>query len=379
MNIKCNDEEVKDWYKKNIDKYSTPEKRNYSIIQTKTKKEALLILLKLKKGENFSKIAKEKSIEPISSKNGGNIGWIETNLIPEEIKKSNLNKNNQISDVIKFNNEFLIIKLNKILFKKIKKISEVSDIIKSEIKHKKALTTYYKLKDKILFLSKKYKDRFDLIEKESNIKSIETLWFDKNSIPQIFQNPTLKKIIFQPGLLDREKKLKSHSGLIELKNNQLFILTVKNFKIKKLKNFTDVKNNIINILKYTKALQETKEKTKNILFELNNGNKEILSKENLLFNDSEILSRYDHNPIVSKIFSMPYRINKKKIYTMYQDKNKNFVIAFISKIYNEKFSKNEEEILVKYLEKNSIEKIFNCIIKNLHKKSKITYENIENI
>lgn len=379
FNISCNNKEVKYWYKKNIDKYSTQEKRNYSIIQTKTKKEALLILSELKKGGNFSKIAKEKSIEPISSKKGGNIGWIETNLIPEEIKTSNLNQKNQISDVIKFNDEFLIIKLNKILPKKIKKISEVSDIIKSEIKRKKALITYYKLKDKILLLSKKYKNRFDLIEKKSNIKSIETSWFDKNSTPKVFQNPTLKKIIFKKGILDREKKLKSHSGLIELKNHQLFILTIKNFKTKKLKNIKNVKNNIINILKYDKAIKETKEKTKKILFELNNGNKKTLSKENLLFNVSETLSRYDHNPIVSKIFSMPYRINEKKIYTMYQDKNKNFVIAFISKIYNEKFSKNEEEMIVKYLEKNNIEKIFNCIIKNLHKTSKITYEKIENI
>ena len=64
---------------------------------------------------------------------------------------------------------------------------------------------------------------------------------------------------------------------------------------------------------------------------------------------------------------------------MYQDKNKNFVIAFISKIYNEKFSKNEEEMIIKYLEKNNIEQMFNCIVKSLHKKSKIIYNQIEKV
>ncbi|QCI18996.1 SurA N-terminal domain-containing protein [Buchnera aphidicola] len=379
LNVKCNDKEIKNWYKKNIDKYSTEEKRNYSIIQIKTKKEANLILLKLKNGEKFSKLAREKSIEPMSSKKGGNIGWIPINLIPEEIKKSNLNQANQISDIIEFNNEFLIVKLNKILFKKIKKINEVYHIIQSEIKHKKALDEYYNTKKNILILSKKHKDRFDLIEKESNIKSIESKWFDKNSVPKIFENPILKKIIFKSGLLNRENKMKSHSGLIELKNNQLFLLTIKDFKTKKFKKLEEVKNNIINILKYKKAFIKTKEKVKKILFELNNGNKEIFKKENLIFNHSETLSRYDHNPIISKIFSMSCKNNSKKIYTMYQDKNKNFIIAYISKVYNAAFSKNEEEMISKYLEKNNIEKIFNCILENLHKKSKIVYSKMKKI
>ncbi|QFQ32284.1 SurA N-terminal domain-containing protein [Buchnera aphidicola] len=379
LNITCNNKEIQNWYKKNLKKYTTQEKRNYSIIQVKTEKEALLILSRLKTGESFEKIAKESSIEPISSKKGGNIGWITINSIPEEIKKSNLNQKNQISNIIKFNNEFLIIKLNKILGKKTKKISEVFDIITSEIKQKKALFIYYNLKNKILFLSQKYKGRFDLIEKKSNIKSIETPWFDKYSVPKILQNSTLKKIIFKQGLLDREKKMRSHSGLIELKNNQLFLLTIKNFKEKKLKNFQEIKKNIIEILKYSKAVKEKKEQIKQILFNLNHGNKEILRKKNIVFNDSEIFSRYDNHPITHKIFSIPYKNNEKKIYIMYQDKNKNFVIAFISKVYNEKFSSNEEAIVVKYLEKNNIEKIFNCIVKNLHKKSKITYNQIKNI
>lgn len=379
FNTHCNDEEIKQWYKKNIYKYLTEEKRNYSIIQIKTEKEALSILSELKKGGNFSKIAKEKSIEPISSKKGGNIGWIPINLIPEEIKKSNLNKNNQISDIIKFNNEFLIIKLNKILFKKIKKISEVSDIIKSEIKQKKKLNAYYKLKNKILFLSKKHKNQFDLIEKESNIKSIETPWFDKNSTPKIFQNSILKNVIFNAGLLNKEKKLTSYSRLIQLKNHHLFLLTIKDFKTKKIKKIKTVRNNIINILKYKKAFKSMQKKTKKILFELNHNHTDILSKENLHFNNSEILSRYSPNPITSKIFSIPYKSNKKKKYILYQDKNKNFIIAFISGVYNEKFSKNETEMIVKYLEKNSIEKIFNCMIQSLYKKSQVLYNKVENV
>ncbi|WP_295164171.1 peptidylprolyl isomerase [uncultured Buchnera sp.] len=376
--IKCNNKEIKNWYKKNINKYANQEKRQYSIIQISNQNEALSILSKLKKGADFSKIAKEKSIDPISSKKGGNIGWIEKNSIPNEIKISHLEKIDQISNIIKFNNNFLIIKLNKILPKKYKKISEVSDLIENEIKYEKSLNIYKKLQNKIFLIAKKNINRFDLILKETNIIPSETNWFDKNTVPKELQNPILKRFIFKKGLLDRQKKLKSHSGLIILNNRQSFLLSIKNFQKKKNKELKDVKRNIISKLKYMKAIEKIKNKSKQILFQLKNGNENILKKENIIFKEYETISRYDTNPNLSVIFSMPYPVKGKKIYTVYQNKNKNFVIALLDRVYNEKFSKEEEKIIIKYLEKNNIDTIFQCILQNLHRKSTILYNKIDN-
>ncbi|AYN24608.1 SurA N-terminal domain-containing protein [Buchnera aphidicola] len=375
----CDNKEIKNWYKKNIEKYSNQEKREYSIIQINTKNEALSILSKLKKGEDFSKIAKEQSIDPISSKRGGNIGLIEINSIPNEIKNSNLEKINQISNIIKFNKNFLIIKLNKILPKKYKKIYEVANIIEKEIKYKKSLNMYHKLKNKISTIAKKHINRFDLILKEAHIIPSETNWFDQNSIPKELKNPILKTMIFKKGLLDRQKKLKSHSGLIILNNHKSFLLSIKNYQEKKIKKLQDVKQNIINRIKYMKATEKIRNKSKKILFQLNNGNENILKQENIVFKEYETVSRYDENPNLSIIFSMPYPIKGKKIYTMYQNKNKNFVIALLEKVYNEKFSEEEEKIIIQYLEKNNIDTIFQCFLQNLHKTSTILYNRIDDL
>ncbi|AAM68005.1 peptidylprolyl isomerase [Buchnera aphidicola] len=376
--IQCSNEEIKNWYKKNIDKYSNQERRQYSIIQTKTKNEALSILSELKKGEDFSKIAKEKSIDPFSSEQGGNIGWITKNFVPNEIKIANLEKIDQISNIIKFNNNFLIIKLNKILPKKYKKISEVSDLIENEIKYQKSLNTYKKLKDKIAIIAKKNINRFDLILKKTNILPKETNWFDKDSVPKELQNPILKKIIFKKGLLDRQKKLKSHSGLIVLNDHQSFLLSIKNFQKKRIKKLKDIKRNIVNKLKYIKAVEKTKNKLKKILFQLKIGNEHILKKENIIFEEYETVSRYDKNPNISVIFAMPHPKEEKNVYTMYQNKNKNFVIALLDKVYNEKFSNEEEKIIIKYLEKNNIDVTFQCFLQNLHRKATILYNKTDN-
>lgn len=370
---KCDKKEIVQWYEKNIKKYSIKEKRRYSIIQIKNKNDALSILSQLyNENKNFSQIAKKNSTDPISSKKGGDIGWIYIDSIPDEIKKANLNQENQISDIIPFHNEFLIIKLNNIKKSQKRRLSEVYNTIKKEIKIKKSLYLYHKIQKKISNILKKNSNGFDKIIKENNMLIQETDWFDKNSIPDILNISALKKIIF-----NYKKPLCSH--FIKLNNHQSFLIRIKDFKNKKMQVFNDVKEEITQKLKTIKAIKETKRISKNIVSELKQGNMNLFKKFNLHFSNSETISRYDNNPITSIIFSLPHSKNGKKVYTLYQEKNKNIVIILLDKIYNESFSEKEKNIIIQYLEKNDIEIIFNSILKNLHKTSVIKYEKIEDI
>lgn len=371
--IKCNENEITQWYEKNIKKYSTKEKRRYSIIQIKNKNDGLLILSQLyNENKDFSKIAENNSTDPISSKRGGDIGWIYSDSIPDEIKKSNLNQENQISDIIPFHNEFLIIKLNKIEKSHQKKLSEVYETIKKEIQVQKSLYLYNKIQKEISNVSEKNSNELDQILKKNNIPIQNTDWFDKNSIPDVLNISALKKIIFS-------NKKQSYSHFVILKNNQSFLIRIKDFKNKKMQVLNDVKEEIKNKLKNIKAIKEAKKISKKIISELEQGNMNLFKKFNLHFNNSETISRYDDNPITSIIFSLPHPKNEKKIYTLYQDQNKKIVIILLDKVYDKNFSKKEENIITEYLEKNYIESIFNCILNNLRETSIIKYEKIEGI
>lgn len=376
----CNNKEIHKWYLKNLEKYSTKEKRRYSIIQTKNKDEALIILSKLQNTpEDFSKIAKEKSIDPISSKKGGDIGWISADLVPNEIKNANLNKKNQISTIIPFHNEFLIIKLNDIIIKQQKKIHEVSDVIKKEIQKKKSLDLYNNLNNKISNIIKNNPNQIKLILKKNNMLFQETRWFDKKSIPEILNIHSLKKIIFNKELFRKKKIIKTDLHFIVLKNNQSFLIKIKNFRNKKMPIFENIKNNIIQKLKFIKAVKETKEKSKQIINELKIGKMTLFQKSKLFFTNAEIISRYDQNFITPIIFSLPHPQKGKKIYTLYQDENKDFVIVSLEQVYSSNFSEKEKNIVIEYLEKNNNEIIFNAILKDLREKSIIKYEKIEKI
>ncbi|MFP1483026.1 peptidylprolyl isomerase [Escherichia coli] len=55
---------------------SPSQRTRYSIIQTKTEDEAKAVLDELNKGGDFAALAKEKSADIISARNGGDMGWL---------------------------------------------------------------------------------------------------------------------------------------------------------------------------------------------------------------------------------------------------------------------------------------------------------------
>ena len=108
--IKITDEELKNYYEKNKNRYYQQEEINASHILVKTKKEANSILKELKQGKSFARLAKDHSTCP-SKNNGGNLGWFgHGKMVPEFNKAAfNLNKG-EISNPVKTQFGYHIIK-----------------------------------------------------------------------------------------------------------------------------------------------------------------------------------------------------------------------------------------------------------------------------
>lgn len=82
-----------------------------SHILVKTESEARKILEDLKKGADFAKLAKEKSQCP-SKKRGGNLGWFgRGKMVPEFEKAAFSLKKGELSDIVKTQFGYHIIKV----------------------------------------------------------------------------------------------------------------------------------------------------------------------------------------------------------------------------------------------------------------------------
>lgn len=82
--VQVSDEEANDFYNKNQDKFKKGEEVKASHILVDTEKEAKDILARLKKGEDFSKLAKALSKDKGSATNGGDLGFFTRGrMVPE--------------------------------------------------------------------------------------------------------------------------------------------------------------------------------------------------------------------------------------------------------------------------------------------------------
>lgn len=101
-NIEISDEEIKDYYNDNKERYSAKEGQiRARHILVATEEEAKELILKLDQGEDFAELAKENSIGP-SSRDGGNLGFFGRGQMVMEFENEAFSLMvNEISDPVK--------------------------------------------------------------------------------------------------------------------------------------------------------------------------------------------------------------------------------------------------------------------------------------
>ncbi|HBV39859.1 MAG TPA: peptidylprolyl isomerase, partial [Erwinia sp.] len=141
--------DIQSWYEHHQQDYTQPQRSRFSVIQTKTEADAQAVLDALKKGGDFAALAKEKSIDPISARKGGDMGWLEPDTTPDELKSANLTQKGQLSGVIKSSVGFIVARLDDVKPQQIKPLAAVHDDIAAKVKHETAVDAYFKLQQKV--------------------------------------------------------------------------------------------------------------------------------------------------------------------------------------------------------------------------------------
>jgi peptidyl-prolyl cis-trans isomerase C len=109
---KVSDQEIKDYYNKHKEDFTTTSQIRASHILVKTEDEAKKVLDRLNKGEKFETLARELSIDKASAKNGGDVGFFgRGQMVPEFEKAAASMKVGEISGPVKTQFGYHIIKV----------------------------------------------------------------------------------------------------------------------------------------------------------------------------------------------------------------------------------------------------------------------------
>ncbi|ASA21088.1 peptidylprolyl isomerase [Paenibacillus donghaensis] len=109
--IKITDEDIKKYFDENKATYNVEEQVRASHILVKTQAEADAILKQLKDGADFAALAQEKSIDPVSAAQGGDLDFFTRSMMVQEFSDAAFKlKTGDLSGVVKSEKGYHIIK-----------------------------------------------------------------------------------------------------------------------------------------------------------------------------------------------------------------------------------------------------------------------------
>jgi len=372
MQENATDAEIQTYYDQHQDQFTQPQRNRYSVIQTKTEADAKAALDELNKGTDFATVAKEKSTDIISAKNGGDMGWLEEGTTPDELKNAGLKEKGQLSGVIKSSVGFLVVRLDDITPATTKPLADVRDDIAAKVKQEKALDGFYALQQKVSDAASNDNESLAGAEQAAGAKAVTTGWFSHDNLPEELNFKPVADAIFGGGLVGENGTPGSNSDIITVDGDRAFVLRVSDHKPEAIKPLDEVKDQITALVKHNKAVQQTKLDAEKLLAELKAGKgDEALKAAGLSFGEAKTLSRTGQDPISQAAFGLSLPAKDKPSFGIANDMQGNVVVLALDEVKAGTMPEAQKKAMVQGITQNNAQITFEALMSNLRKDAKI--------
>ena len=372
MQQNASDEEIQSYYDQHQDQFTQPQRNRYSVIQTKTEDDAKAVLEQLSKGADFATLAKEKSADIISARNGGDMGWLEDSTTPDELKKAGLKEKGQLSGVIKSSVGFLIVRLDDVQPAQIKPFNEVRDELAAKVKQEKGLDAYYALQQKVSDAASNDNESLAGAEQVAGVKAVETGWFGRDNLPQELNFKPVSDAIFGGALVGENGSPGNNSDIITVDGDRAFVLRVSEHKAEAVKPLEEVKAQVSDIVKHNKAEQQAKLNADKLLAALKAGKgDEALKAAGLSFGEPKALVRTGQDPLSQAAFTLALPAKDKPVYGVANDMQGNVVLLALDEVKAGTLPDAQKKAMVEGITENNAQISFEALMSNLRKEAKI--------
>ncbi|WP_312079754.1 peptidylprolyl isomerase [Leclercia sp.] len=372
MQENASDAEIQTYYDQHQDQFTQPQRNRFSVIQTKTEADAKAALDELNKGTDFATVAKAKSTDIISAKNGGDMGWLEEGTTPDELKNAGLKEKGQLSGVIKSSVGFLVVRLDDITPATTKPLADVRDDIAAKVKQEKALDGFYALQQKVSDAASNDNESLAGAEQAAGAKAVTTGWFGRDNLPEELNFKPVADVIFNGGLVGENGTPGSNSDIITVDGDRAFVLRVAEHKPESIKPLDEVKDQIAALVKHNKAVQQAKLDAEKLLAELKAGKgDEALKAAGLSFGEARTLSRTGQDPISQAAFGLSLPAKDKPSFGIANDMQGNVVVLALDEVKAGTMPEAQKQAMVQGITQNNAQIAFEALMSNLRKEAKI--------
>ena len=298
--VTVSDDDVSAWYEENKDQYRDEEQRRVSHILIETgddeaaaKAKAEALLAEIKGGADFATVAEENSEDSFSAENGGDLDYITPGMMDDAFDSAVFSLKNvgDVTDVVKTEFGFHIIKLTDLKPETIKPFNDVAGEIRDNLITEKATDRFYELQSRMAEVAFEVPDTLDEVAAIANASIETTPLFTRNNVPAEIDNPQVVSDVFSPELIEEQV----NSDLIELDARTVMVVRVNEHEAQRTKSLDEVKESITASLRSEKAQQAAQDWAEAQLAQLESGNDiaDSLSARSLDWENVENVNRGD--------------------------------------------------------------------------------------
>ncbi|WP_131111136.1 SurA N-terminal domain-containing protein [Sulfuricystis thermophila] len=287
-NAKVSEAEIKAFYEANLARYRTPEQRRASHILIRVEKNASAdevkaaeekarqILAEVRaKPDDFARLAKAHSQDPGSAAKGGDLGFFGRGMMVKPFEEAVFSlQDNQLSDLVRSDFGFHIIKLTGIRPEQARKFDEVRGEIEAELKRQAGAKQYVEAAEGFANLAYEQADSLKPAAEKYGLTIQTSDWLAKDGhLSAPFTNPKLLQAIFSEDAL----KNRRNTEAIETAPNMLVAARVIDHRPAELLPLEKVAGMIEQVLSREAALAKAAEAGEAELAKLRGGEKSTLT------------------------------------------------------------------------------------------------------
>ena len=292
------DEEIETYYQENLSRFQSEAQRQYSHIlilanddEDAAQAKAQSISERIANGEDFAEIAKVESDDAPTAEVGGDLGILLPGSLEEVAEEAVVKLVNagEVTEPVKVEDGYQIIKLTNLIEGSVQSLEEVKAELVPELKKQKAEEIFHSKAELLKEKAFEFADSLAEVASATELEIKTSNLFGLSSRDGIFANQEVKDAAF--GSEVKENLLNSQP--IELGENHLVVLRLKEHKPSEIQPLEQVKDRVRNNLVQSKAKQAAGDLANSILAKLKakEAVEELLAEKGLGWTDLDKIER----------------------------------------------------------------------------------------
>lgn len=325
--ISITDQEISDYYQAQKSQFVTAGETRLAHIQVADEAQAKAIEQALQSGEDFAKLAQQKSLDKISGEQGGDLGWAKAGTYPAPIEDVAQSLSvGAVSQPVKVDGNYHLVKVLDRKEDVALPLEKVKDQIAANLRQEALLQEYFRITREMANKAFENSGSLEAVAKEANVTIKETAEFGMDNVPAELNQEAILKVLASD--LRQSGQNSEAITVGEGSNTKTYFVRVSQYQAERPQTFEEAKAKVDVAVKADNAEKALLAKASQDLTALNEGKTAEVS-----FSTEQTLNYAKvQDPLLAQtVFSMPKPADKA-VYQIARNQQGDVLIVALDKV-----------------------------------------------